>query len=99
MSKGQKLWRRARKIIPGGNMLLSKRSELFLPSKWPTYFTKTEGVNVFDLDNNKFIDMSVMGVGTNILGYSHPEIDETVLEVVKKGNMSTLNCPEEVILA
>lgn len=31
MGTGQKLWKRARKIIPGGNMLLSKRAELFLP--------------------------------------------------------------------
>ena len=62
-------------------------------------FSKSEGVNVFDLDNNKFIDMSVMGVGTNILGYSHPEINKAVLKVVNKGNMSTLNCPEEVYLA
>ena len=28
MGSGQKLWRRAKKVIPGGNMLLSKRSEI-----------------------------------------------------------------------
>src|SRR5262245_7935272 len=27
---GQKLWKRAKKVIPGGNMLLSKRPEMFL---------------------------------------------------------------------
>ena len=31
--KGQKLWKKAKKIIPGGNMLLSKRAEMFLPEK------------------------------------------------------------------
>ena len=31
MGTGQKLWKRASKIIPGGNMLLSKRAEMFLP--------------------------------------------------------------------
>ena len=31
MSKGQKLWKRAKDIIPGGNILLSKRPEMFLP--------------------------------------------------------------------
>ena len=40
-----------------------------------------------------------MGIGTNILGYGKKEVDEAVLNVVKKGNMSTLNCPEEVELA
>ena len=40
-----------------------------------------------------------MGIGTNTLGYSHPEVDEVVQRVVRDGNMSTLNCPEEVYLA
>ncbi|MEK9652327.1 MAG: aminotransferase class III-fold pyridoxal phosphate-dependent enzyme [Betaproteobacteria bacterium] len=99
MNMGQKLWRRAKRVIPGGNMLLSKRAELFLPNKWPSYFDKTKGCRVWDLENHEYIDVSLMGVGTNILGYSHPEVDEAVVSVVKKGNLSTLNCPEEVYLA
>ena len=98
-SSGIKLWERAQKVIPGGNMLLSKRSEMYLPGTWPTYFSKAKGCEVWDLDGNKFVDMCLMGVGTNILGYGHPEIDRSVSNVVKHGNMSTLNCPEEVNLA
>ena len=30
LNKGQKLWKKAKKIIPGGNSLLSKRPEMFL---------------------------------------------------------------------
>jgi len=96
---GQRLWESAKKIIPGGNMLLSKRSEMFLPELWPSYFSKAKGYNVWDLDGNKFIDMSIMGIGTNTLGYGHKEVDEAVLKTIKMGNMSTLNCPEEVYLA
>ena len=96
---GQKLYKRAKKIIPGGNMLVSKRPEMFLPGKWPSYYKKARGCKVWDLDGNEFIDMSIMGIGTNILGYGHPEVDEAVMQVVKNGNMSTLNCPEEVFLA
>ncbi len=99
MSKGQKLWTRAKQIIPGGNMLLSKRPEMFLPDQWPAYFSKSKGCSVWDLDNNEYTDMSIMGIGTNILGYGHPEVDEAVNQTVQKGNMSTLNCPEEVLLA
>lgn len=99
MGKGQKLWKRAKNIIPGGNMLLSKRSEMFLPDKWPSYFSKSKGCEVWDLDGNKFTDMTVMGIGTNTLGYGHPEVDEAVLKNINNGNMSTLNCPEEVQLA
>ena len=96
---GQKLWKRAKKIIPGGNMLLSKRAELFLPDNWPTYYKKAKGCEVWDIDGNKFIDVSIMGIGTNTLGYGHPEVDAAVSKAINSGNMSTLNSPEEVYLA
>ena len=99
MNKGQKLYRAAKKIILGGNMLLSKRPEMFLPQKWPAYYSKSKGCKVWDLDGNEYIDMSIMGIGTNILGYGHSEVDEAVLKTIKDGNMSTFNCPEEVYLA
>ena len=99
LNEGYKLWKRAKKIIPGGNMLLSKRPEMFLPNKWPTYFTKSKGCYIWDLEGNKYTDMSLMGVGTNILGYNHPAVNKAVKEVLNKGNMTTLNCPEEVYLA
>ena len=99
LGKGQKLWSRAKRIIPGGNMLLSKRSEMFLPEQWPAYFSQAKGCYVWDLDGQRYIDMSIMGIGTNILGYGHPEVDDAVRKTIDSGNMSTLNCPEEVYLA
>ena len=98
-NKGQKLWLKAKKIIPGGNMLLSKRSEMFLPDLWPSYFSKAKGCFVWDLDGNKYKDLSLMGVGTNILGYANEEVDDAVRSVIDNGNMTTLNAPEEVYLA
>lgn len=41
----------------------------------------------------------MMGIGTNTLGYCNEAVDAAVMEVVKNGNMTTLNCPEEVELA
>ena len=99
MGKGQKLWKRATQLIAGGNMLLSKRAEMFLPEHWPAYFERTDGCTIWDLDGNELLDMGLMGIGTNTLGYSHPDVDDAVRDVVTKGNMSTLNCPEEVELA
>jgi glutamate-1-semialdehyde 2,1-aminomutase len=96
---GEKLWKRAKRVIPGGSMLLSKRAEMFLPERWPAYFSKAKGCRVWDLDGREFIDMCIMGIGTNTLGYGHPEVDDAVRSVVDQGNMSTLNCPEEVYLA
>ena len=80
-------------------MLLSKRAEMFLPEQWPAYFSKAKGCKVWDLDGNEYIDMSIMGIGTNILGYGHQEVDDAVRKTIDSGNMSTFNCPEEVYLA
>jgi glutamate-1-semialdehyde 2,1-aminomutase len=99
MSTGSDLWKRAKELIPGGSMLLSKRAEMYLPEGWPAYFDRTEGCAIWDLDGNKYLDLGFMGVGTNILGYSHPKVDEAVKRTVDKGNLSTLNAPEEVYLA
>jgi len=99
MGKGQDLYVKAKTLIPGGTMLLSKRPEMFLPEHWPSYFSKSKGCKVWDLDGKELLDMSIMGIGTNTLGYGNDEVDAAVIETVKKGNMSTLNCPEEVYLA
>ena len=96
LGSGQKLWKRAKQVIPGGSMLLSKRPEMLLPEHWPTYFSRAKGCRVWDLDDRELVDVSLMGVGTNILGYGHPGVDEAVARVVRDGNLSTLNAPEEV---
>ena len=99
MNKGQKMWIRAKNIIPGGTMLFSKNPDLFLPKYWPAYFERTKGCEVWDLQGNKYLDFSMMGVGTNILGYSRKEVDDAVRKIIDKGNMSTLNSKEEIFLA
>jgi glutamate-1-semialdehyde aminotransferase len=99
IKKGIELWDKAKKIIPGGTQLFSKRTEVFLPEKWPSYFKKAKGIEVWDLDGNKFIDMSYMGIGACILGYADPDVNKAVKKVIDEGSMSTLNSPEEVELA
>lgn len=96
---GQDLYKKAKQIIPGGTMLLSKRPEMFLPDHWPAYFSRAKGCTVWDLDGNPYTDVSIMSVGTNSLGYGNDEVDAAVIKGIGNGNMSTLNCPEEVYLA
>jgi glutamate-1-semialdehyde aminotransferase len=99
MGTGQELYKKAKTLIPGGTMLLSKRPEMFLPEHWPSYFSKAKGCRIWDLDGKELIDMTIMGIGTNTLGYGNEAVDAAVMETVKNGNMSTLSCPEEVYLA
>lgn len=96
---GQQLYIKAKKRIPGGTQLLSKRPEMHLPDRWPSYFSRAKGVEVWDLDGNRFIDMSINGVGACILGVGDPDVDAAVQNAISAGTMSTLNCPEELELA
>ena len=98
IKNGISLYKHAKKLIPGGTTLFSKRSELHLPDKWPAYFTKAKKINVWDLKGNKYLDM-FCAVGTSILGYNNYNVNKSVLKNITKGNLTTLNCPEEVYLS
>jgi glutamate-1-semialdehyde 2,1-aminomutase len=97
--KIKKILKKANKLIPGGNSFLSKNPKRFDTDKWPSYFSKSDGCKVWDVKNKMYFDFSLMGVGTNILGYRNKKVDLAVTKVIQKGNMTTLNCPEEVEFA
>jgi glutamate-1-semialdehyde 2,1-aminomutase len=98
-NQGQQLYRKARKRIPGGTQLLSKRPEMILPEQWPSYYSRARGSEIWDLDGRRYVDMSYSGIGSCILGYADPDVDAAVRVAIEAGSMSTLNCPEEVELA
>ncbi len=98
-NKGKLLWEKAIKTIPGGNGLLSKRPDRYLPDTWPNYFKNSKGIKVQDIDDNEYLDMAQMGIGSAILGYAHPELTMSIIEAANKGVNCTLNAPEEVELA
>ena len=99
MGKSQELYEEAKTLIPGGTQLLSKRPEMFAPNLWPAYYSRAKGCRVWDLDDNEYIDMSYMGIGSCIIGYADDRVDDEVKRAIDLGNMSTLNAPEEVELA
>ena len=98
-SKTYKMWLRASKIIPEGNLMISKNPTLFNEKKWPSHFIRSKGCFIWDLDNKKYTDCSLMGVGTNILGYSNSKVNLKVSKAINNGNISSLNSFEEVTLA
>ena len=98
-SKGVAMYDSAKKIIPGGTQLLSKRPEMFAPDVWPSYYSKAKGPYIWDLNGRKFLDMSIMAVGSSILGYADKDVDNAVINAIRSGNNTSLNCPEEVELS
>tara|TARA_X000000950_G_scaffold258053_1_gene325070 strand:+ start:5756 stop:7060 length:1305 start_codon:yes stop_codon:yes gene_type:complete len=99
MRSPKKLWMQCKLLIPGGNGLISKRPERYSEDKWPTFYKKSKGLNVWDLNGKKYKDMSQMGIGTCVLGYANHYIDKRVKKAIDTGVNSTLNSTEELKLA
>ena len=96
---GQRLYERAKHILPGGAQLLGKRAEMYLPELWPAYYARASGCEVWDLEGRRYLDFTMVGIGTSVLGYADPDVEAAAVVAVKAGPMNTLNAPEEVALA
>ncbi|NCC58620.1 MAG: aminotransferase class III-fold pyridoxal phosphate-dependent enzyme, partial [Synergistales bacterium] len=99
LEKSLEMQRKAKEFIPGMTQLLSKRPDMFSLGVWPGYYSKAKGCTVWDLDGNKYTDMSISGIGANVLGYADDEVDDAVVKAIRDGSSSSLNCAEEVELA
>ena len=99
VSRTQALYQDAKRLIPGGTQLLSKRPELFAPDQWPAYYSSASGCEVTDLDGRRYLDFTHNGVGACLVGYANPTVVAAVIQRIQRGSMSSLNCPEEVELA
>ena len=93
------IWKKALKIIPGGNGLISKRPERFLPNLWPTYYKSSKGIKIKALNGKTYIDFAQMGFGTSTLGYKNSFIDREVKKAINTGVTTTLNSLEEYLFA
>ncbi len=95
----QTLYEHAKKIIPGGTQLLSKRPELLAPRQWPAYFSQARGCETWDLDGRHYYDMSTNGIGACLLGFKDADVNRAVTRRINLGSMCSLNPAEEVELA
>jgi glutamate-1-semialdehyde 2,1-aminomutase len=96
---GQELYKKSKVLIPGATHLFGKRAELYAPDAWPCYYKKAKGCTVWDLDGNKYLDFTMVGIGACALGYADPDINRAVRKALTNGNLCTLNSPLEVQLA
>lgn len=90
---------RAKRLIPGMGQLLSKRPDMFSLGVWPGYYSKAKGAEIWDLDGTRYVDMSIGGIGANVLGYADRDVDAAVKKAISHGSSCSLNCPEEVDLS
>ncbi len=92
------MWEKARRLMPGGTQLLSKRSERFLPGQWPAFYSRAKGCSIWDLNDRHYYDFAQMGVGSCALGYADDAVNAAVIKAVSDGSMSSLNVPESIEL-
>lgn len=98
IGEGQLKWDRAKTIISGGTGLLSKRAEMFDGKKWPTYFSRCSGCEVWDLEGKRYIDFAG-GIGAVLLGYNDPDVTKAITKRLSMGTYCSLVSPDEVELA
>ena len=89
--KGNELYKKTSKIIPGGVQLLSKRPEIFLPDQWPSYYKSAKGCEIVTYDDIKLFDFTNCSVGMCPLGYANSIVNKSVIKAINRANTTTLN--------
>jgi len=95
----QSLYSEAKRVIPGGVQLLSKRPEMAAPDQWPAHFRRARGCEVWDMDGRHYYDVGRHGIGACLLGFRDPDVTRAVRRRLALGSYSTQSPPEEVELA
>ena len=96
MSRSEKLFEQAAKVIPGG--VNSPVRAFNGVGGTPLFIDRAEGAYLIDVDGNRYIDY-VGSWGPMITGHAHPEIIAAVTEVAQKGLSFGAPCALEVELA
>ena len=64
-----KQYLKAKRVIPLASQTFSKSYLFFDPKKQPLFNNKGKNQYIFDLDNNKYLDL-INGLGSVSIGYS-----------------------------
>jgi len=98
LAKSFEFWEKAKRLIPAGTQCLSKGPDQYIMGVYPIFLERGDGCHVFDVDGNEYIDY-IMGLGSIILGYNYPRVNEAVAKQLKNGANFSLLHPLEVEVA
>ena len=98
VARSMELYRRALELIPGGTQLVSRRPTRYAHGVSPVYAARAKGARFWDVDGNEYIDWA-SGIGSIILGYCDPVVDDAVREQIALGTAYSINHELEVELA
>ena len=92
------LYQRATQLIPGATQLVSRRPQRTAWGVSPIYAERARGARFRDVDGFEYIDW-MSGIGSILLGYADPAVDESVREQISRGTVFAVNHPLEIELA
>lgn len=98
VKRSYELFDRALELIPGGVQLLSRRPSRFANGVSPVYAASAKGARLTDVDGNEYIDWA-SGIGSIILGYADPIVDDAVRKQIETGTVYSINHELEIELA
>jgi glutamate-1-semialdehyde aminotransferase len=80
---------RAERSIGQGTLTNSRHWKTFIQGVYPTHIKASTGAYLVDENNKKYLDF-MCGLGTNILGYGHPIVENEVQKYRFQGKSPTL---------
>ncbi len=92
------LYERAMKLIPGATQLISRRPNRVAYGVSPVYAARAAGARFWDVDGFEYIDW-ISGIGSIILGYADPVVDDAVCRQITTGTIYSVNHELEIELA
>ena len=98
IEKSKIFFERAKTLIPGQSQTFSKGPTQFVQGVSPIYCEKGKGAKIWDVDGNEFTDY-IMALGPIVLGYCFEEVDQAVIQQLKKGSIFSLPHHLEVEVA
>ena len=94
-TEGDKFYDYSKKFLLAGCSSSARWNENF---SRPLYFKKASGPYIYDLDNNKIIDM-FCSHGASILGYNHENINNAIKNAIDMGIMCSYETEYQTALA
>ncbi|MBI1984656.1 MAG: aminotransferase class III-fold pyridoxal phosphate-dependent enzyme [Candidatus Wildermuthbacteria bacterium] len=97
-SRSQAFFKKVRRVIPLASQTFSKSYLQYVPGQAPLFITHGKGAYVWDLDQNKYLDL-INGLLPVVLGYQYKKVDDAIRAQLKKGIIFSLPSPLEYELA
>lgn len=88
-------YQRAQNSIANAALTNSKRPECFVKYVYPTHLYKGLGCHVWDTQGKRYTDY-ICGLGTNLLGYANPEVNQAIVDQMGLGACLSLGTDLEV---